>query len=181
MITFELASAKAETQCLERANFQAMIKALGGESETVIINRSGHWAVGWVESILIHESDLKALKVANEIMESFQDYPIIDVDTLFEVDQEELESTFDFFRCEFVQTILDLVGIESESDLSPSELKEVESFAYAVLSHDKGYRGVEDSFVTNKSIGRLAEDQYSGIESNILNLVRAVLNIEVSR
>ncbi len=34
---------------LERANFDAMLEALNGESETVIVVCENHWAVGWVE------------------------------------------------------------------------------------------------------------------------------------
>jgi len=56
-----------DSDALERSNFECMLKALGGESETVIVVRETHWAVGWVEWIAIHESDDKALKIADDI------------------------------------------------------------------------------------------------------------------
>jgi hypothetical protein len=37
-----------------------------------------HWAVGWVEWIAIHESDSKALEIADEIICALADYPILD-------------------------------------------------------------------------------------------------------
>ncbi|MEH2569789.1 hypothetical protein [Bradyrhizobium sp. AZCC 2289] len=44
-----------------------MLKALGGESETVIVVRETHYLVGWVEWIAIHQDDEKALKIADDI------------------------------------------------------------------------------------------------------------------
>jgi hypothetical protein len=56
-----------DSDALERSNFECMLNALGGETETVIVVRETHWAVGWVEWIAIHESDDKALKIADDI------------------------------------------------------------------------------------------------------------------
>jgi hypothetical protein len=44
-----------------------MLKALGGETETVIVVRETHYLVGWVEWIAIHQDDEKALKIADDI------------------------------------------------------------------------------------------------------------------
>ena len=51
-----------DSSALERSNFVCMLKALGGESDTVIMVREGHWAVGWIEWIAIHETDARALE-----------------------------------------------------------------------------------------------------------------------
>ena len=67
-----------DSDALERSNFACMLAALGGESETVRVIQESHWAVGWVEWIAIHESDAKALQIADEIVEALQDYPVID-------------------------------------------------------------------------------------------------------
>ena len=40
-----------DSDCLEQSNFALMLEALRGESETVIVVRESHWAVGWVEWI----------------------------------------------------------------------------------------------------------------------------------
>jgi hypothetical protein len=56
-----------DSDALERSNFSCMLKALGGESETVIVVRETHWLVGWVEWIAIHQDDDKALEIADRI------------------------------------------------------------------------------------------------------------------
>ena len=35
-----------DSDCLEQSNFAVMLTALGGESDTVIVVRESHWAVG---------------------------------------------------------------------------------------------------------------------------------------
>ena len=52
-----------DSDCLEQSNFAVMLEALGGETETVVVVRESHWAVGWVEWIAIHQSDEQALRV----------------------------------------------------------------------------------------------------------------------
>ena len=69
-----------DSDALERSNFRCALRELGGESETVIVVRESHWAVGWVEWIAIHESDEKALEIADELCEAYEDYPVVDED-----------------------------------------------------------------------------------------------------
>ena len=78
-----------DSDCLERSNFECMLKALGGESETVTVVRESHWAVGWVEWIAIHQDDETALKIADDIQERLQDYPVISDDDFSEKEMEE--------------------------------------------------------------------------------------------
>jgi hypothetical protein len=69
-----------DSDALERSNFRSMLKALGGESETVIVVREGHWAVGWVEWLAIHQDDERALAIADEIAERLESYPVVNED-----------------------------------------------------------------------------------------------------
>lgn len=93
-----------DSQPLERANFDAMLKALGGERNhpdiedpndegaalsLVRIIRENHWAVGWVEWIAIHESQVETLAVANRLMEKMEDYPVIDENLFSEYENTE--------------------------------------------------------------------------------------------
>lgn len=78
-----------DSDALTRSNFEIMLKALGGESDTVIVVSEGHWAVGWVEWIAIHESDTKALEIADELAASLTDYPVLDEDHFTMVESEE--------------------------------------------------------------------------------------------
>lgn len=63
---------------LERSNFRCALAALGGESETVLVIRESHWAVGWVEWIAIHESEEPALRKADDLREHYDSYPVVD-------------------------------------------------------------------------------------------------------
>lgn len=83
-----------DSDALERSNFACMLKALGGESETVRVVREGHWAVGWVEWIAIHESDEKALCEADKIAAELTNYPVIDESDWSEREQEDADDTW---------------------------------------------------------------------------------------
>lgn len=72
---------------LEESNFAACLARLVGESETVLVVRESHWAVGWVEWIAIHQDDEEALREADEIARELEDYCALD-----ENDQTERES-----------------------------------------------------------------------------------------
>lgn len=69
-----------DSDALERSNFACMLKELGGESETVLVIRESHWAVGWVEWIAIHATEDKALAIADEIKGKLEDYPVVNED-----------------------------------------------------------------------------------------------------
>lgn len=47
---------------------------------TVYHAREGHWAVGWVEHIYIHESNTAAMEAAEDLQRRLDDYPALDED-----------------------------------------------------------------------------------------------------
>lgn len=98
-----------DSSALERANFDAMLKALGGERNhpeladpnddgaalsLVRVVRERHWAVGWVEWIAIHESATDALEIANRIMERFEAYPVIDEMLMSQYEDDEAQTVW---------------------------------------------------------------------------------------
>jgi len=84
-----------DSDTLERSNFACMLKALGGESETVHVVRESHWAVGWVEWIAIHQDDDKALRIADKIIAALEDYPVVDEDDWSELEWNEAADFWD--------------------------------------------------------------------------------------
>jgi hypothetical protein len=78
-----------DSDTLTRSNHRSILKALGGESDTVRVIRDSHFAVGWVEAIYIHESDTKALAIAREIADSLEDYPVVNEDDWSELQCNE--------------------------------------------------------------------------------------------
>jgi len=80
-----------ESDSLTRSNFECGLNALGGESDSVIVVRERHWAVGWVEWIAIHESDVAALEKANAIYNALDSYPVVNEDHWANLESEEAE------------------------------------------------------------------------------------------
>lgn len=76
---------------LEASNFATALKALGGESETVLVVRESHWAVGWVEWIAIHESDPGALEIADGLCADYNNYPVLDEEDFSRREHEHAE------------------------------------------------------------------------------------------
>ena len=74
LVTF---SRNRDSDCLAESNFDAALKILGGESETVEIVRFGHWACGWVEHIFAHPSHAETVAT---IEKQIEDYPVLDDD-----------------------------------------------------------------------------------------------------
>ena len=63
---------------LEQSNFDTIRHRLGGDSETVLIERSTHWACGYVDVIYVHESDTKRLLMADRMLAQLDMYPVLD-------------------------------------------------------------------------------------------------------
>lgn len=81
-----------DSDALERSNFECALKALGGETDTVAVVRESHWAVGWVEWIAIQQDDGAALKVADELRERYENYPVVDEEHWSNLEYEEAQS-----------------------------------------------------------------------------------------
>lgn len=94
-----------DSDALERANFDAMRKALealpevevaeDGGMASVQIVRESHWACGWVEWIAIHETNVRALELAESIMARLEDYPVIDEDLWSQYEDEDCRATWE--------------------------------------------------------------------------------------
>jgi hypothetical protein len=84
-----------DSDALERANFDEALKQLGGESETVLVIRSNHWAVGWIEMILIHESDKEHVEQGNKIQAELENYPVLDETRFSEYENKEVMDYWD--------------------------------------------------------------------------------------
>lgn len=89
-----------DSDILEQSNFAVALERLGGESKCdcddptecrceVIVARVGHWACGWVECILIHESATDKLEIADQLRVEYEAYPVLDED-----DHSERESEY---------------------------------------------------------------------------------------
>lgn len=80
---------------LEASNFATALEELGGETETVIVVRESHWAVGWVEWIAIHQDDDAALEKADALRERYENYPVLDDDDFSRREMETADANWD--------------------------------------------------------------------------------------
>lgn len=80
-----------DSEILDNSNFESATELLGGESEDngVIIARAGHWAVGWVETLMIHkDAPHELLDKAEELLAALERYPVVDEDDYSEREYE---------------------------------------------------------------------------------------------
>lgn len=85
-----------DSDSLDRSNFETALKMLGGEGEHVIVARATHWAVGWVETIMIHrDASEEILLIGEEIQESLEDYPVLDEDHWSQLEYDEVYEYWD--------------------------------------------------------------------------------------
>jgi hypothetical protein len=82
-----------DSDALPESNFRASISRLmaveGQESEKGwMVVRATHWAVGWVETILIHKDAKELVEVGQNILNSLKDYPVLDDELYSELEIE---------------------------------------------------------------------------------------------
>lgn len=106
---FSFLGRSRDSDALERANFDAGLKAIGGEQSDrrrddpqnpgcalplVLIVRESHWAVGWVEWIAIHETATEALETADKLKSKLENYPVVDEELLSQYETDEANETW---------------------------------------------------------------------------------------
>ena len=82
-----------DSEALERANFQAMCNALEDCEGWEVVSEN-HWACGWVEWVAIEPNAHDALRIANNLMARYADYPILDEDMLSRLEDEDCAQTW---------------------------------------------------------------------------------------
>ena len=84
-----------DSDALARSNFRSGLKQIGGEktgddgTPLVMVERFGHWGVGWVETIFIHKTAKQILGQADKILAKLEDYPVVDESDWSELETEE--------------------------------------------------------------------------------------------
>lgn len=97
---------------LDQSNFDAALKSLGGESDTVEVHRFGHWGPGWFEIILIKPGSTQ-VEIGESIEASLSDYPILDEEDFSSREWESYTEGWDnYARRDFIK------GLKAEFGLS---------------------------------------------------------------
>ena len=125
---FCLVSLNRDSDPIERVNFETARKILSkweGEEVSatppgdipcqdmqVTVASANHWAVGWVETLLIHkDANETALAEAAEIICSLADYPCLDDESLSNLEWEEANVTWDHMSSRERTYIAKRIGI----------------------------------------------------------------------
>lgn len=73
---------------------------------TVCDTSCNHWAVGWVETIYVHSSNLAACKLADKIRDGLDDYAVYDESDFSEVEHDDEEQAWsNWYRSEFTTAL----------------------------------------------------------------------------
>lgn len=86
-----------DSDCLSRANYDATKEILGaieGADEFLSEERSNHWAVGWVDYLIIDPSWDAGVRKAGEIRSELEDYPVVDEEKWSEYEMEEADEVW---------------------------------------------------------------------------------------
>ena len=82
-----------ESDLLSESNWETALKRLGGESETVVIHRFGHWLCGWLEYLCVEENT-KAHELALEMEKEMEAYPVLDEEDWSEREDEAAQKAW---------------------------------------------------------------------------------------
>lgn len=123
---------------LDRSNWSAQWDTLAPLSADVpdddctspVIVREGHWAVGWIEWVAIHESNEAALREADEIASSLDNYPVLDDEARSAMEWEEYTEAWTRYGCrDFIRSLAREFGLSDSTvyrlqDADESHLQE---------------------------------------------------------
>lgn len=83
-----LMSRNRDSDLLVESNWECALKMLGGESDTVQITRTGHWACGWIEWLSVLEGSPSQV-IAEKIEHDIDQYPILNEDHFSDLESNE--------------------------------------------------------------------------------------------
>jgi hypothetical protein len=92
-----------DSNVFEESNFQAALKILGGESETVEVHRFGHWGPGWFEIIIVHPGRVDQVE---EMQRRLENYPVLDEEDL---SMREHEWSYEYLEQQASEMIKDII------------------------------------------------------------------------
>lgn len=78
--------------------------------------REHHWAVGWVEWVAIHESNVDALREADDLAETLETHTVLDDEALLQLECDEYLEGWDSYACrDFVRGIAGKLGLSDDT------------------------------------------------------------------
>ena len=79
-----------DSKILEESNYQTIKEYLSKNLINFIEVSFNHWAVGWIETLMIQEDDIQGIEFINDnILDRLEDYPIFDEEDFYKREYEE--------------------------------------------------------------------------------------------
>jgi hypothetical protein len=101
-----------DSELLDESNFEAALEMLGGESKSVVeVHRFGHWGCGWFELILVNPKAIKKLKIAYEVTELLNHYPVLDDSDYYEREADERHDYAEKSKSELAEALTKHFGL----------------------------------------------------------------------
>lgn len=175
-----------DSDCLERTNFEVakerlkeqLAKDLGTvpyqEAEHVIIARAGHWACGWVETLMVHRNaPTSLLELADDMRNEIKNgYPVLDDQVFSDAEEQEREETWTGNGDSMVRGVLKELEIADDVRDTLADDDRFVELVRRCYWEDCFYRGNDDAWL---DLDRLALhlrswDTYSPHDSSNISL-----------
>lgn len=91
-----------DSDCLTRSNFRCLVAMLAGKeskhagakgstelNDSVAIEEASHWAVGWVQYLILDPNAKELVALVENQLEKLEGYPVVNEDDFSELETEE--------------------------------------------------------------------------------------------
>jgi hypothetical protein len=178
-----LAGQNRDSDSLTRSNFIEFLALLGGESEEngIQVIRDSHWAVGWIEMLMIHrDAPHELLEKAMKALNDLDAYPVLNDEAFSELEHAEAEEVISSNLNEFRRELLEFIGFKNPR-LTPrgARAETIDLIVSRIYHAACGYSGPENAWVNSKSIAHYlrSDGKWDIWEQNKGNLlVKAIIN-----
>lgn len=122
-----------DSELLDESNFDCILrdhpenKAARDENKGILYVRFGHWTCGWIDALMIHESDDDLLMIGDEIKAQLDDYPVYDEN---DWGMRECDAQYDLVNQEITW------WLKNNADEWSEELAEKLSYEYCQNAND---------------------------------------------
>lgn len=113
-----------------------------------------HWAVGWVESIMVHWTWVEALDKAAEIKACLEEYAVFDDSAYSEADHAYKVECMDQYADQWKENVLKYLGRDPDARFGTK--REWAAVLWALYDEECGYHGTEQAYIDVDDLQRLA-------------------------
>lgn len=123
------------------------------DEDDLTIAAASHWAVGWVETILVRATNIELVREAAQICKAIEDYPVLDDEDFSEREWEERGETISLYTGQWMTEIgHELDPDLDQNDYTQEQLDDLETLCVFLYEEDCSYRGQEDAWARTEHV-----------------------------